>query len=63
MPVMDGITTTKKIRSYLKNVIEQPMIVGVTGHIYEGFKQSAIKAGMNKVVPKPLYLNVIMEIL
>lgn len=65
MPVMDGIESTTKIRSYLKfkNVVEQPTIIGVTGHVQESFKQKGISAGMDKIYGKPLYCDSMKEIL
>ena len=39
MPVMDGIEATKKMRAYLtsKGIVDQPAIVGVTGHTLKDF--------------------------
>ena len=38
-------------------------IVGVTAHFSESFKQKSIMAGMDQICPKPLYANVLNEIL
>ena len=60
MPVMDGIKATYKIRDFLsktKNIEreEQPIIVGVTGHVHAEFRIDGLKAGMNEIVAKPCY--------
>ena len=68
MPIMDGIDSTKKIRKFLKKEFkqkreEQPTIIGVTGHVQDKFKKAGQKAGMDKILPKPLYLDVLKETL
>ena len=63
MPVMDGIEATAKIRAYLKPKNEKPIIIGVTGHVQESFKQKGIAAGMDKIYGKPLYSTVMKEII
>ena len=61
MPNMNGIEATKKMRKYLDEMkvpkSEQPIIIGVTGHILDDYKIEGLKAGMELVVPKPLYLR------
>jgi len=41
MPVMDGIEATQQIRDYLRirdvPLAEQPIIIGITGHVEERF--------------------------
>ena len=37
MPIMNGIEATKKIREKY-NLMEQPCIIGVTGHVLKRFK-------------------------
>ena len=68
MPVMNGITATVKIRKYLKNDLmikreDQPIIIGVTGHVMDSFKQEGKKAGMDEILGKPLYAEALKEIL
>jgi CheY-like chemotaxis protein len=36
---------------------QQPVIVGVTGHVEEKFIESGLKAGMNEVQSKPFYVK------
>ena len=60
MPVMNGIEATIKMRKYMENTLglsrqQQPMIVGVTGHVLDSFKNEGIKAGMDEILGKPLY--------
>ena len=44
MPIMDGYTATKKIRSYLKGKhLQQPMIVACTGHSEAHYIQKAFQ--------------------
>ena len=65
MPVMDGIEATKKIRTYLRNKgvqdEQQPTIIGVTGHTLEEFMNQGTEAGMNEIIPKPLYIKTLKE--
>ena len=54
MPIMDGIQSTYKIRDFLTNELklqghDQPIIIGVTAHVEQSFKQEGINAGMNEV--------------
>ena len=65
---MDGIKTTKTIRKVLKNefnqsIHEQPKIIGVTGHVQPKFAEAGKKAGMDEILPKPLYADVLKETL
>ena len=63
MPVMDGIVATSKIRKIIANKEKQPWIFGVTGHVSDEYKEKGIKAGMNRVLSKPLYKNELEEVL
>lgn len=55
MPVLNGIEMTKRIRK-LKD-IKQPIIIGITGHVQETYKSEGLKAGMDEIYSKPLYLS------
>ena len=60
MPVMSGIESTLKIRSYLDEELkiprsEQPAIIGITGHVLVKYKNDGLNAGMDQVCSKPLY--------
>ena len=48
MPVMDGYEATDLIRSFMhENKIDQPLIIGVTGHTEKSYVNKAINYGMN----------------
>ena len=68
MPVMDGIDATKHIRqiltdSYKLNREDQPKILGVTGHVLNSYKKKGLKAGMDDVLSKPLYIDELKKVL
>ena len=50
MPVMDGITTIKKIRE----PIRRNLPVGVTAHASSKDKEQSLQAGMNAHITKPV---------
>lgn len=50
MPEMNGPETTTKIRELLySHDVDQPIIVAVTGHEDERYRNIALKAGMNVI--------------
>ncbi|NHN37230.1 PAS domain-containing protein [Pseudomaricurvus alcaniphilus] len=53
MPVMDGITTTRHIRSLSKHFSQVP-VVAVTADAIYGDRERFIKAGMNDYLSKPI---------
>ena len=67
MPIMDGVEATSKIRLYLHSQCipreVQPKIIGVTGHVLKTFTNEGMKAGMDEVVAKPMYTDILEEIL
>ena len=62
MPVMDGITATKKIRQKFENP-EKPWIVAMTAHAMPDHQQTCYDAGMNDFVAKPIESNTIAKAL
>ena len=61
---MDGIASTKKIRYTLQREFglkrqDQPIIIGITGHVESSFRKEGQKAGMDDILPKPLYKNML----
>jgi signal transduction histidine kinase len=58
MPIMDGITATKKIRQEIKN---QPWIIALTANAYEEDRLKCIEAGMNEFIPKPVQIENIVQ--
>lgn len=54
MPVMDGLTATKKIRALEREDAKRIRIIAMTANAFEEDKQTAFEAGMNAYVTKPL---------
>mmetsp|Transcript_9413 Transcript_9413/g.14403 ORF Transcript_9413/g.14403 Transcript_9413/m.14403 type:complete len:82 (-) Transcript_9413:14-259(-) len=68
MPAMDGIEASKQIRLSVKNFPqlypdERPVIIGLTGHVNTKFTRLGIKAGMTEVLPKPLYVDALCQLM
>ena len=68
MPVMDGLESTQAIRDFFihdanLSIDKHPIIIGVTGHVEEKFKQEGIQSGMDDVQSKPLYLKQMKAVL
>ncbi len=51
MPIMDGYTAVKKIRSELKSNIP---VVAMTANVLPGEKEKCLEAGMNGYISKPI---------
>jgi len=60
MPVMDGITATKKIRRSFKKV---PPIIGLSANAFEGDKERYISMGLDDYLTKPVTTNDFNEML
>jgi signal transduction histidine kinase/CheY-like chemotaxis protein len=58
MPEMDGIQTTKAIRSELRI---QPVIIALTANTMQGDEEKCLQAGMNDYLGKPVKLEEIMQ--
>ena len=68
MPIIDGISATKTIRRLLKDnyhlpIEAQPSIIGVTGHVLDSFQKEGLHAGMDQILSKPLYFEVLKSVL
>ena len=68
MPLLDGIQLTRKVRKFLTFKMQlpqeqQPIIIGVTGHVDDHFKEEGKRAGMNDVHSKPFYFAAIKDVL
>ncbi|MBF0411838.1 MAG: response regulator, partial [Desulfamplus sp.] len=56
MPVMDGRTSTKEIRSYEKEfgIVDEIPIIAMTADAMAGVKEEVLSIGMNDYVTKPI---------
>jgi len=68
MPIMDGIDATEHMRRILTEDYnlkreDQPRIIGVTGHVLNSYKKKGLKAGMDDILPKPLYIDELNKVL
>ncbi len=60
MPVMDGITATKKLRENYRNL---PPIVGLSANAFEGDREKYMHQGLDEYLTKPVNLNEFLEVL
>ena len=70
MPVMDGITSTRKMRElfkengkYERSTSKQPTILGLSANVLLSEEEKGLNAGMNQVLSKPLYFDVLNDAL
>ena len=68
MPVLNGIESTKQMRHFLDSQMNlprssQPVIIGVTGHTNQEYRDQGAQSGMDEVHSKPFYLAAIKEVL
>lgn len=61
MPVMDGITATKKIRELEENTNSHTPIIAITANALAGDKEICINAGMNEYISKPFQIEDLIE--
>lgn len=62
MPVMDGITATKTIRTQ-KPSAQQPVIIAVTASVLQHKLESLLKKGFDDVIVKPFRENELFNVL
>lgn len=62
MPVMDGLTTTQRIRSS-NEAFQSVPIIAVTADAVYGDKERYLNAGMNAYLPKPINRSKLNELL
>ena len=61
MPDMDGVETTKRIRSLDDRYYHNAPIIACTANVVKGVEEIFLEAGMNDFVPKPIQLEVLQE--
>ncbi|HNV96355.1 MAG TPA: response regulator, partial [Bacteroidales bacterium] len=59
MPVMDGLTATKEIRTFNKNVV----VIAQTAFAMKGDEEKALNAGCNDFLTKPILKETLVGIL
>lgn len=57
MPVMDGITATKKIREIETSTHSQIPIIAITANALSGDREQCLSAGMNEYISKPFQID------
>jgi CheY-like chemotaxis protein/signal transduction histidine kinase len=61
MPVMDGITATKKIREIEQTTNSHTPVIAITANALAGDKENCIAAGMNEYISKPFQIEDLLE--
>ncbi len=57
MPIMDGYSATKSIRSFENKELAEIPIIAMTANAFEEDRKKALEAGMNGHVAKPINVN------
>lgn len=60
MPIMDGYTTTRFIRTTLQSSVP---IIAMTAHALASEREQCLQAGMNDFIPKPFQLDELQRIM
>ena len=63
MPVMDGYTATRKIRSLENKAIAKIPIIAVSANAFDEDRQTSLEAGMNGHLAKPIVVDELWEVL
>ncbi len=64
MPVMDGITATRKIRHLEQEEVRSPVpIIALTANVLKQNEDKCLGAGMNGFLPKPVTMDALMAVL
>ena len=63
MPVMDGYTATRKIRSLENKAIAKIPIITVSANAFDEDRQTSLEAGMNGHLAKPIVVDELLEVL
>ena len=62
MPVLDGVETTRQIRSFETRLKDIP-IIALTAHAMSGDREKFLQAGMDDYISKPLEHEQLLEVL
>ena len=62
MPVMDGYTTTRKIRN-LTSAIRNIPIIALTAHAIKGDRERCLEAGMDEYISKPIDSEILFNVI
>jgi CheY-like chemotaxis protein len=64
MPEMDGLETTRRIRTARPGRFDPRMVViAVTAHAMAGDREKFLAAGIDDYIPKPVEMDVLKEVL
>ena len=63
MPIMDGYEATRQIRALEDPDIAGIPIIAMTANAFEEDKKTALEAGMNGHIAKPIDVPVLLELL
>jgi len=61
MPIMDGYTATRAIRSFENKELANIPIIAMTANAFEEDKRDALEAGMNAHLAKPINVNQLLD--
>ena len=61
MPELDGLETTRRIRTQGRTGFNQPRIIAMTAYAMAGDKEKFLEAGMNGYVAKPVGVEELMS--
>jgi CheY-like chemotaxis protein len=61
MPIMDGITATKKIRELEASIHTHTPIIAITANALSGDREICLAAGMNDYISKPFQIEVLVQ--
>ena len=63
MPLMDGYTATREIRTLKNPQIADIPIIALTANAFDSDRKEALKTGMNGYIAKPISMEKLMEIM